>query len=62
MSWLIKKKSGKPFPPPFNGDGKTAVAINIVTNTLDPKQREAYLLENGKWVNCCCCKIISETI
>lgn len=41
MKYLIRKKSNKPFPPPFEGDGKTAVAIDIVENIYDPKRRKS---------------------
>lgn len=60
MRLLIKKKSGRTFPPPFEGLGKTAIAINTTINQFDPKKREAYELENGTYVNCDLCDIIKN--
>lgn len=60
MKLLISKKSGKPFPPPFEGDGKTAIVIGKMLNPLDPKKREAYILENNSFVNCEICNIIKD--
>lgn len=60
MKLLIEKKSGRKFPPPFDNDGKTAIAIGIMQNPLDPKNRCAYILENNTIVNCDICKIIKD--
>lgn len=62
MKLLITKKSGKPFPPPFKGDGKTAIAIDIVPSRYNPTEGiTAYLLENGKTVDTFRCEVL-ETI
>lgn len=29
MKLLIEKKSGKKFPPPFDGEGFTAIAVGL---------------------------------
>lgn len=60
MKLLIAKKSGKPFPPPFSNDGKTAIAIDTIVNPQDPKHRTAYKLENGSYVNCELCIILKD--
>ena len=60
MKLLIEKKSGKKFPPPFDGDGSTAIAVGLCANGRDPKHRQAYVLENGQFVNCDKCCIIKN--
>ena len=60
MKLLIEKKSGKKFPPPFDGEGYTAIAVGLCENGYDPKHRQAYVLENGQFVNCDQCYIIKN--
>ena len=60
MKLLIEKKSGKKFPPPFDGEGYTAIAVGLCENGHDPKHRQAYVLENGQFVNCDQCYIIKD--
>ena len=60
MKLLIEKKSGKKFPPPFDGDGFIATAVGLYENGCDPKHRQAYVLENGQFVNCDKCHIIKD--
>ena len=60
MKLLIEKKSGKKFPLPFDGDGSTAIAVGLCENANDPKHRQAYVLENGQFVNCDKCHIIKD--
>ena len=52
MKLLITKKSKKPFPPPFENDGLTAIAIGLTINSFDPEHRKVYALENYSFVNC----------
>ena len=60
MKLLITKKSRKPFPQPFENNGLTAIAIGLTINSFDPERREAYVLENGSFVNCDKCIIIED--
>lgn len=60
MKLLITKKSRKPFPPPFDGNGLTAIVVVIITNQYDPKHRQAYVLKNGAIVNCDKCKVLEN--
>ena len=60
MKLLIEKKSGKKFPPPFDGEGYTAIAVGLCENGYDPKHRQAYVLENGQFINCDKCCIIKD--
>ena len=60
MKLLITKKSKKPFPPPFDTNGLTAIAVGITINQYDPEHRQAYILENGAIVNCDKCIILED--
>lgn len=53
----IKKISGKPF---YNGNKIITVTGKTRINELDPKKREAYILDNNSVVNCILCEIINE--
>ena len=60
MKLLITKKSRKLFPPPFENDGLTAIAIGLTINSFYQEHREAYILENGSFVNCNKCIILED--
>ena len=60
MKLLIEKKRGKKFPPPFDGEGFTAIAVGLCENGYDPKHRQTYVLENGQFINCDKCCIIKD--